>query len=93
MRRPPCTPRASGAPPRNPARFVEAVDMGFSLRGFFVPAGQKDPLRGFGSLLLRCAPFGVSLRAMPRPAGLSRCEYSDNYFYSVLLKRFATRSA
>ncbi len=69
----PCTPaRQGGCAPWTPLEFVEAVDMGLSLRGFFAPAGQKDPLWGSVSLLPRYARSGVSLRAMPRPAGLSR---------------------
>lgn len=74
---PPTTPHAKGLQPLEPAWFVEAVDMGLSFRNSLRPSAEEDFLQGSGSLLLRYARSGVFLRAMPRPAKLSRCNSSE----------------
>ena len=85
LRTPPWTPHAPrGSTPWNPLGFAGAVDMGLSLRSSSLPLVGKALLRGFGSLLLRCTQSGVSLRAMPRPEGLSREVYFSNFSQSSL---------
>ena len=71
---PPCTPARQGPAALGTRLVRPAVDMGFSLRSSSLPMVGKALLRGFGSLLGGCAACGVFLRAMPRPAKLSRRE-------------------
>ena len=66
-------PRMPEASPLDSVKSLKAVDMGFSLRSSSLPVVGKALLRGFGSPLGGYAPCGVFLRAMPRPAKLSRC--------------------
>ena len=69
----PLHPRMPEASPLDSVKSLKAVDMGFSLRSSSLPVVGKALLRGFGSPLGGYAPCGVFLRAMPRPAKLSRC--------------------
>ncbi len=85
----PWTPHAPrGCPPWNPLGFVKAVDMGLSLRGSFVPAGQKDSLRGFGSRphSLRSL-WGLPSRHAPAGKALVECTASGKPFCRCSKKR------
>ena len=67
----PLHPRVPGAPPPPPVNMSRPWTWA-SLCGS-PPSRSEDPLRGCGILLDGCAACGVSLRAMPRPARLTRC--------------------